>query len=169
MRVKYSYRPLWSNQPIQVLVLTIAANCRNLLLRVIQAKLPKNLHLSLPQSRSLQISQIESRELHDLHRREIKNSESTGCPREQIILSTFIIDWGRWRTWTLLHLRLPHAFADFPRKNKNCYAQTDKATGSSYKEINNRYCHTQINLKTNLQTVAIRLSLHKTIITLCSV
>ena len=34
--------------------------------------------------------------------------------------------------------------------------------------INNRYFHSQINLKTNLQAVEIRLSLHKTI-TLCSV
>ena len=50
----------------------------------------------------------------------------------------------------------------------NCYAQTDRASGGSSIAINNRYFHSQINLKTNFQAVAIRLSLHKTI-TLCSV
>ena len=48
-----------------------------------------------------------------------------------------------------------------------CHAQTDRASGGSFIAIN-KYFHSQINLKTNLQVVAIRLSLHKTI-TLCSV
>ena len=45
----------------------------------------------------------------------------------------------------------------------NCYAQIGRTSGA----INNRYFHSQI-LKTNLQAVAVRLSLHRTI-TLCSV
>ena len=45
----------------------------------------------------------------------------------------------------------------------NCYAQTDRTSGGSSIAINNRYFHSQINLKTNLQAVAIRF------ITLCSV
>ena len=45
----------------------------------------------------------------------------------------------------------------------NCYTQTDRVSGGSSIAINNRYFHSQINLKTNLQAVVIRLSLHKTI------
>ena len=45
----------------------------------------------------------------------------------------------------------------------NCYAKTDRASGGSFIAINNRYFHSQINLKRNLQAVAIPLSLHKTI------
>ena len=43
----------------------------------------------------------------------------------------------------------------------NCYNQTDRASGGSSIAIYNRF-----KLKTNLEAVAIRLSLHKTI-TLC--
>ena len=50
----------------------------------------------------------------------------------------------------------------------NNYAQTDRAFGASSITINNIYFHCQVNLKSNLQEVAIRLSLHK-IITICSV
>ena len=45
----------------------------------------------------------------------------------------------------------------------NNNAQTDRASGGSSIAINNKYFHSQIDLKTNLQAFAIRLSLHKTI------
>ena len=44
--------------------------------------------------------------------------EATGCLRGQMIQSYFIIDSGRWRTWTLLHLRPPHTFVAFHQENK---------------------------------------------------
>ena len=45
----------------------------------------------------------------------------------------------------------------------NCYTQTDKASGGSSKVINNKYFHGQINLKTNLQAVTIRIPFNKTV------
>ena len=50
----------------------------------------------------------------------------------------------------------------------NHYAQTDRASGGSSIAVHSNYIHSEINLKTNLQAIAIRLSLDKTI-TLCSV
>ena len=50
----------------------------------------------------------------------------------------------------------------------NNYAQTERASDGSSIGISNNIFHSQINLKTNLQAVAVRLSLRKTI-TLCSI
>ena len=50
----------------------------------------------------------------------------------------------------------------------NKYAQTEKASGGSSIAISNNIFHSQIDWKTNLQAVAVRLTLHKTI-TLCSI
>ena len=41
VRVKYSHRPLWTNQPIQVQILTITSHCRNLLLQVLNVSCSK--------------------------------------------------------------------------------------------------------------------------------
>ena len=43
------------------------------------------------------------------------------------------------------------------------YAQTERASGGSSITISNNIFHSQIDLKTNLQAVAVRLSFHKTI------
>ena len=52
----------------------------------------------------------------------------------------------------------------------NHYAQGDRASGGSSIAVHNNYMyiHSQISLKTNLQAVAVRRSLNKTI-TLCSI
>ena len=50
----------------------------------------------------------------------------------------------------------------------NCYAEIDRATGGSSIAINNRYFHSQINLKKPFKQLQFGFFLHKTI-TLCSV
>jgi hypothetical protein len=50
----------------------------------------------------------------------------------------------------------------------NHYAQGERASGGSSIAVYNNYIHNQINLKTNFQAVAVRLSLNK-MITLCSI
>jgi endonuclease/exonuclease/phosphatase (EEP) superfamily protein YafD len=50
----------------------------------------------------------------------------------------------------------------------NHYAQADRASGGSSIAVHNNYIHSHVNLKTNLQATAVRLSLNKTI-TLCSI
>ena len=50
----------------------------------------------------------------------------------------------------------------------NHYAQADRASGGSSIAIHNNYIHSQIDLKTNLQAIAVRLTLAKTI-TICSI
>ena len=59
----------------------------------------------------------------------------------------------------------------FPIKNYtmyNNYAQTERESGGSSIAISNNIFRDQIDLKTNLQAIAVRFSLHKTI-TLCSI
>jgi hypothetical protein len=50
----------------------------------------------------------------------------------------------------------------------NHYAQADRAPGGSSIAIHNNYIHSIIDLKTNLQAVAVRLTLDKNI-TICSI
>ena len=50
----------------------------------------------------------------------------------------------------------------------NHYAQGERASGGLSIAVHNHYIHSQLDLKTNLQAIAVRLSLNKTI-TLCSI
>ena len=116
MRVKYSHWPLSTNQSIQVLVLTIAAHCRDLFLQVLQANLSKYPQLPLTQSRELQISRLE-RTVRSPQKRnqKLRGDRVPKGANDPVALHNIFgaledIDFG--------HLRPPHAFVAFRRENK---------------------------------------------------
>ena len=68
--------------------------------------------------RELQISRIDPGEIHDLPRGVIKNKSSDRVPKGANDPVALHYTTGRWRTWTLLHLRPPHVFVAFRRETK---------------------------------------------------